>query len=59
MLVALLFVVPAELALAHALEDSETVGVVASVLIGLIGYSWVYAALIATLARRTRSPLEP
>ncbi|MBA2298610.1 MAG: hypothetical protein H0W14_11305, partial [Actinobacteria bacterium] len=42
-----------------ALEDSETVGVVASVLIGLIGYSWVYAALIATLARRTRSPLEP
>ncbi len=59
MLVALLFVIPAELALAHALEDSETVGVVASVLIGLIGYSWVYAALIATLARRTRSPLEP
>jgi hypothetical protein len=59
LLVALIFLVPAELAVAHAQEDSEGFGLVAYVILGLVGYPWVYGALVATIARRVRSPLEP
>ena len=56
---ALVFLVPAELAVAYATEDSEGFGVAAYAALALIGYAWVYGALIATISRRTRSPLEP
>ena len=58
-LVGLVFLVPAELAVAHAQEDHESLGIVANVALALIGYAWVYGALVATIARRARSPLEP
>jgi hypothetical protein len=58
-LVALVLLVPAELAVAYVAEDSESLGVAASAGLTFIGYAWVYGALIATISRRTRSPLEP
>jgi hypothetical protein len=59
LLVGLVFLVPAELAVAHAQEDSENLGIAAYVALGLVGYPWVFGALIATIAHRARSPLEP
>jgi hypothetical protein len=59
LLVALVFLLPAELAVAHVQEDSQGFGIAASVVLGLVGYAWVYGALVATIARRVRSPLEP
>lgn len=58
-LVGLVFLVPAELAVAHAQEDNENLGIVANVALALIGYAWVYGALVATITHRARSPLEP
>ncbi len=58
-LVALVLLVPAELAVAFAAEDSESIGVAAYAALTFIGYAWVFGALIATISRRTRSPLEP
>jgi hypothetical protein len=58
-LVGLVFLVPAELAVAHVQEDHESLGIVANVALALIGYAWVYGALVATIARHARSPLEP
>jgi hypothetical protein len=58
-LVGLVFLVPAELTVAHAQEDNETLGIAAYVALALIGYAWVYGALVATIAHRSRSPLEP
>ena len=58
-LVGLVFLVPAELAVAHAQEDHESLGIVANVALALIGYAWVYGALVATIVRPARSPLEP
>jgi ABC-type sugar transport system permease subunit len=58
-LVALVLLVPAELAVAYAAEDNESLGVAAAAGLTFIGYAWVYGALIATMSRRTRSPLEP
>ena len=59
LLVALVLLVPAELAVAYAYEDSDDFGIAAYVALSLIGYAWVYGALIATISRRVRSPLEP
>jgi hypothetical protein len=59
LVVALVFLVPAELAVAYATEDSERFGLLAAFALALIGYAWVYGALIATISRPTRSPLEP
>lgn len=50
---------PAELAVAYATEDNESFGLAAAFALALIGYAWVYGALIATISRPTRSPLEP
>jgi hypothetical protein len=58
-LVGLVFLAPAELAVAHVQEDNESLGIVANVALAVIGYAWVYGALVATIARRARSPLEP
>jgi hypothetical protein len=52
--VALLFLVPAELAVAYAKEDGETAGVIAVVLLYLVGYTWTAAALYAVLDRPER-----
>jgi hypothetical protein len=59
LLVALVFLLPAELTVAHVQEDSQGFGIAAYVVLGLVGYAWVYGALVATIARRARSPLEP
>lgn len=59
LLVALVFLVPAEVAVAYAGEDSRTFGVAAYLALALIGYPWAFAAMTATLDRRVRSPLEP
>ncbi len=59
LLVALVLLVPAELAVVYVAEDSEGLGIAAATGLTFIGYAWVYGALIATIARRTRSPLEP
>jgi hypothetical protein len=59
LLVVLVLLVPAELAVAHAQEDSESFGIVAYAALALIGYPWVFGALLATIAHRARSPLEP
>jgi ABC-type sugar transport system permease subunit len=59
LLVALVLLVPAELAVAYAAEDSESLGIAAATGLTFIGYAWVFGALIATISRRTRSPLEP
>ena len=56
--VALVLLVPAELAFAYAREDSETAGVVALVLLYLVGYTWVSAALYATLGRPGSGPVR-
>jgi hypothetical protein len=58
-LVAAVLLVPAELAVAHAEEDSQDLWIFGSVALALVGYPWVSGALIATIARRGRSPLEP
>lgn len=58
-LVAAILLVPAELAVAHAEEDSQDLWIFGSVALGFVGYPWVSGALIATIARRARSPLEP
>jgi hypothetical protein len=57
--VALAFLVPAELAAAYAREDSDTVGISATIVLYLVGYSWVFGALLVTLDKRARPPLEP
>jgi hypothetical protein len=54
--VALVFLIPAELAVAYAREDGETVGFVALGLLYIIGYTWVDAALYATLGRPLGRP---
>jgi hypothetical protein len=59
LLAALVFLLPAEVAVAYAGEDSRTLGVVAYVALGLVGYPWAYAAMTAAIARGRRSPLEP
>jgi hypothetical protein len=59
LLVALVLLVPAELAVAYAADDSESIGVAAYAALTFIGYAWVFGALIATISRRARSPLEP
>jgi hypothetical protein len=57
--VALVLLVPAELAFAYAREDSENAGIVALVLLYVVGYTWVSAALYATLDRRATGPVRP
>jgi hypothetical protein len=57
--VALVLLVPAELAFAYAREDSESAGIVALVLLYLVGYTWVSAALYATLDRRATGAVRP
>jgi hypothetical protein len=57
--VALVLLVPAELASAYAREDSETAGIVALFLLNIVGYTWVTAALYATLDRRASGPVRP
>ena len=59
LMVALVFLVPANLALAYAWDDSETFGLAAQMAFGLIGYAWIYGALLAAIARPSRSALEP
>lgn len=59
LLVGLVLLVPAELAVAHVQEDNESLGIAAYAALALIGYAWVYGALVATIAHRVRSPLEP
>jgi hypothetical protein len=59
LLVALVFLVPAEVAAAYAGEDNRTLGIVVYLALGLLGYPWAYAALTAVLERRVRSPFEP
>ena len=59
LVVALVLLIPAELAVAYAEEDNQDVWILGSLALGLIGYPWVNGALIATIARRARSPLEP
>jgi hypothetical protein len=59
LLVAFTFLVPAELAVAYAWEDSQTVGLAARLVLYLIGYAWVFGALLATIDSRGRPPLEP
>ena len=54
--VALVFLIPAELAVAYAREDGRTAGLIAAALLYLIGYTWVDAALYATLAGPVRRP---
>jgi hypothetical protein len=59
LLVAFTFLVPAELAVAYASEDSQTVGLLARLALYLVGYSWVFGALLVTIDSRGRPPLEP
>jgi hypothetical protein len=59
LLVAFTFLFPAELAVAYAWEDSQTVGLVARLALYLVGYSWVFGALLVTIDSRARPPLEP
>jgi hypothetical protein len=59
LLVALSLLIPAELAVAYAREDNRDLWIQGSVVLGLVGYPWVNGALIASIARRGRSPLEP
>jgi hypothetical protein len=59
LLVALVLLVPAEVATAYAQEDSQGLGIGAYLALTLVGYPWAYGAMTATLARRARSPLEP
>lgn len=54
--VALVLLIPAELAVAYAREDGQTAGLIAAGLLYLIGYTWVDAALYATLAGPPRRP---
>lgn len=56
---ALVLLVPAELAAAYAREDGATAALVATILLSLIGYTWVQAALYSALDRPTRSPAKP
>lgn len=57
--VALVFLVPAELALAYARDDGEEAGLIATLLLYVVGYTWVNAALYAALNRPTRRPTAP
>jgi hypothetical protein len=59
LVVALVFLVPANLAVAYAREDSETLGLTADLVFALVGYAWIYGALVATIARPSRSAVEP
>jgi hypothetical protein len=59
LLVALILLVPAELAAAYAVQDRDAVGVGAYLALTLVGYPWVYGALLAMVDRRTRSLVEP
>lgn len=58
LLVALVLLVPAELAVAHAHEDSESLWIAAVLVLNAVGYAWLFAAVLATLDRRARPPLE-
>jgi hypothetical protein len=58
-LVAAVFFVPAELAAAYISEDSTDYGTLAFVVLSLVGYPWAYGAIVATISRPARSPLEP
>ena len=58
-LTAVLFLLPAELAVAYALEDDTTTGAVAMVVLYMIGYPWVAAALLTVLDNRARRLAEP
>jgi hypothetical protein len=59
LVVALVLLIPAELAVAYAEEDSQELWILGMLALGLVGYPWVNGALIATIARHGRSPLEP
>lgn len=59
LLVALVFLLPAELAAAYAGQDRDAVAISAYLGLTLVGYPWVYGALLATVDRRGRSPVEP
>ena len=59
MVVAATFLIPAELAVAYIEEDNADYGNLAFVVLSVLGYPWVYGALIATIARPSRSPFEP
>lgn len=59
LLVALVLLVPAEVATAYAGEDSQALGLGAYLTLTLVGYPWAYGAMTVTLARSARSPLEP
>jgi hypothetical protein len=59
LLVALVLLLPAELAVAHAREDSETLWIAALIVLNAVGYAWLFAAVITILDRRARPPLEP
>lgn len=56
---ALVLLVPAEVATAYAGEDNQAFGIGAYLVLTLVGYPWAYGAMTATLARGGRSPLEP
>jgi hypothetical protein len=58
-LTAVVFLLPAELAVAYALEDDTTVGITALVVLYLFGYPWVVAALLTVLDNRARRLAEP
>jgi hypothetical protein len=59
LLIALVFLVPAEFAVAYLREDSDTAGLIAYGLLYLIGYTWVDAALYAALARPGGGATKP
>jgi hypothetical protein len=59
LVVALVLLLPAELAAAYADDDSFAAGTVASLLLIFVGYPWAIGALVATLERRGSPPLEP
>jgi hypothetical protein len=59
LLVAFALLLPAELAIAHAREDSRDLWIFGTVVLSVVGYPWVNGALIASIARRGRSPVEP
>jgi hypothetical protein len=51
--VALVLLIPAELAVAYARDDGDWAGAIATALLVVIGYTWVNAALYGALARPT------
>jgi hypothetical protein len=57
--VALVLLIPAELAFAYAREDSESARVIGVLLLYLVGYTWVVGALYSTLIRPPGRPFRP